>query len=132
MRRILRRAVWLVGGALTLVVVLLAAHLLANLARSEARGARPLHDLAVRGDPSVREAARAGLAVLDTATGFRDIEWVAVIDRRPHRDTLVLGLFRAEDATVMRRMLMPHPYVSGVVRYDSVHHRLAYAGVGID
>jgi hypothetical protein len=133
MRPFLRRVTWILVGALTLFAVLLFARLIFNFAHSEARDTQPLRDLAARGGSPVRDAARAGLAVMDSAKYFGGpIEWVAVIDRRPHGDTVVLGLYRAEDATVLQRMLMPHPYVSGVVRYDSAHHRLVYAGAGIE
>lgn len=122
----------MLASAVAVVVVALAGRLTLNLARAEARGAEPLRELAAHGVPPVRDAARAGLAVVDTLSYFGQPEWVAIVDQRPHGDTLVLGLFRAKDATVLRRMLMPHPYISGVVRYDSTHHRLVYAGVGIE
>lgn len=132
MRRLLRWAGWTVGGAVTLIALLIAGRLMFNLARSEARGARPLRELSAHAEPPVRDAARAALAQFATQPWMRGREWVAVVDRRPHGDTLVLGVFRAEDATVLRRMLMPHPYVSGAIRYDTVRKQLLGAGVGVE
>ena len=103
----------MLSGTLLLIAIVLVARLATNLGRSETRGARPLRELALLGHLPVREAARAGLLALDSIPGFRSVEWVAVVGLRPHGDTLELGLFRAEDATVIRRMLMPHPYISG-------------------
>jgi hypothetical protein len=132
MRAILRRAAWVLASVVALVILAVATRLALNFTRAEARGAEPLRELAARGASPARDAARAGLALVDTVTGFGHPEWVAVVDQRSHGDTLVLGLFRANDATALRRMVMPHPYISGVVRYDSTHRRLVYAGVGID
>ena len=117
---------------MTLIALLIAGRLVGNLARSEARGARSLRELSAHADPPVRDAARAALAQFAAQPWMRSREWVAVVDRRPHGDTLVLGVFRAEDATVLRRMLMPHPYVSGAIRYDTVRKQLLGAGVGVE
>lgn len=132
MRSFLRIVGWVITGAFGLVAGLLIGRLALNLAHSDVRGAQPLRELATDGKPPVRDAARAALPVLDSTRPFGNVEWVAVVDQRAHGDTVVLGLFRAEDATLLRRMLMHHPYISGVVRYDAAHHRLVQASVGIE
>jgi hypothetical protein len=132
MRYPLRQVGWILGGAVTIIAFLIASRFALNLARSEARGARSLRELSAHAEPPVRDAARAALAQFATQPWMRGIEWVAVVDRRPHGDTLVLGLFRAEDATVLRRMVMPHPYVSGVIRYDTARMQLLVAATGVE
>ena len=120
------------AAALALLIGLLVGRFGVNLVHSDARGAQPLRDLASSGNPPVREAARAGLQVVDSTAPFGRLEWVAVVDQRVHGDTVVLLLYRAQDATVLRRMLMPHPYISGVVQYDIAQHHLVTATVGIE
>jgi hypothetical protein len=120
------------SAALALLIGLLVGRFGVNLVHSDARGAQPLRELASSGNPSVRDAARAGLLVVDSTAFFGNVEWVAVVDQRAHGDTIVLSLYRAQDATVLRRMVMPHPYIGGVVRYDMARHHLVTATVSIE
>jgi hypothetical protein len=120
------------SAALALLIGLLVGRFGVNLVHSDARGAQPLRELASSGNPSVRDAARAGLLVMDSTAFFGNVEWVAVVDQRAHGDTIVLSLYRAQDARVRRRMVMPHPYIGGVVRYDMARHHLVTATVSIE
>ena len=130
-RRVLRIFGWILGGGVTLIVFVIAIRLAVNFAVADARGAQPLRELSANAAPPVRDAARAALAQFAAQPFMRGHEWAAVVER-VHGDTLVLGLFRAEDVTVLHLMLMPHPYVSGNIRYDTARHKLLVASAGVE
>jgi hypothetical protein len=133
MRRLFRGIVWSLAGIATALVLLLAVRLSRNLLHAHTNDAVPLRRLAVQATSPVREAAAAALVRLDTTSYTRGIEWSAVIVHRyTPPDTVVLVLYRTEDTSLIRRMFMPDPYVSGVARYVVADSRFAFFGVGIE
>ena len=131
MRRIVRGILWAIAGGVMLVALLLAGRLALNLLHAATRGSRSLATLAVAAEQPVRDAAQAALDDLRGRRFGRGIDWVAVVAPATSRDTVVLGLFRASDATIAHRLLNPNPALSGVARYAVAEHRLVYLGVGI-
>ena len=131
MRRVIRAVIWAVAGSGIVLGILLASRLSLNALHTVTRGARPLRVLAAEGELPVRAAAQAALRDLATKRYARGTEWVAVVTPAMSRDTVVLALFRAEDATLRHRLWVPDPAVSGVARYSVPESRLVYLGVGV-
>jgi hypothetical protein len=136
MRRSLRFIGWSCGGVVVILAALLAARLSLNFMHSPTLGAESLRLLAASAPGSVRDAARATATdIADHANArgpeYASIAWVAVVDTATRRDTVVLHLFRAEDATLLRRMRVAGPTVGGVALYSVVDRRLVSVAIGV-
>lgn len=117
---------------LTSAVVLFVAFALGrNYVRAETRGTVPLERLAHRGSELERSLARIIADSLPGQPYPRSWRWYARRERSANGDTIRFYIYRAQDATLIARMLRPIPHIAGGATYVISERELRGPGIGI-
>lgn len=129
MMRILRR---LLAGAALAVALLLGAAATLNLVHAETWGTAPLERLARRGPALERAVAGAVADSLAARPYTREWKWYGRYERSADGDTLLLRLYRAQDARLTGRMIRPEPHINGGAKYIVSQRRFKSIAIGVE